>query len=515
MSGVEDSEHFRSSYRPPHSGKHPIPTIAQYKNLKDQQRAQIRQEGIETEDQQPGQLQAAWQAGKDYWNGSSESKPDSGPSAHPADSQQTSQQAAESFSHPSDAQNVNKQEEKQDDEGEKHYMEDTTEQAAVDPKTKRKTMKHRSPEDVEREVTDPVTHLPVTIHDFASKDVKRFVPDVEEDELEDDESVPTGSSPQKTLKEQGRAESSLDHAKQYQQTGLRSMLERFPPPDFEAASHELGEVYNRSTTVTFVAIATGTAIFAVGAPFLPTTLTISGRTFSGGWLTGLFATATFFTVGSILWTAQTWSRNQVQTIWEDAVWSAQHSKAKQDIAGGARESTLWFSKIIGSIWPLINPDLFISVADTLEDVMQASLPSFVRMVSVDDIGQGSEPIRIVGVNWLPKGAASKSVTNDGDLSDDDSKKNPDDNAAGENEGDPRVEAQQDVKDDKPDPDSSKEALEAEEGEFVNLEIAFAYRASRFQRKKERSKNAHIYLSFYLPGNIKLRESCPILLRDQN
>lgn len=50
-------------------------------------------------------------------------------------------------------------------------------------------------------------------------------------------------------------------------------------------------------------------------------------------------------------------------------------------------------------------------------------------------------------------------------------------------------------------------MEAEQGEFVNLELAFAYRAGRIKNKmKDKTKNAHLYLAFYLPGNIKLRKS---------
>jgi hypothetical protein len=47
--------------------------------------------------------------------------------------------------------------------------------------------------------------------------------------------------------------------------------------------------------------------------------------------------------------------------------------------------------------------------------MQASLPSMVRMVAVDDIGQGSEALRILGVRWLPTGAAARSVSAEGKL----------------------------------------------------------------------------------------------------
>ena len=64
---------------------------------------------------------------------------------------------------------------------------------------------------------------------------------------------------------------------------------------------------------------------------------------------------------------------------------------------------------------MINPDLFTNISDMLEDVMQASLPKVVHMVSVTDLGQGSEGFRILGVKWLPKGAANRAVDIDGNL----------------------------------------------------------------------------------------------------
>ncbi len=53
-----------------------------------------------------------------------------------------------------------------------------------------------------------------------------------------------------------------------------------------------------------------------------------------------------------------------------------------------------------------------------------------------------------------------------------------------------------------------EGLEAEEGDFVNVEVAFAYRARTTGAKDltKKSKNAHLFLAFYLPGNIRFRKS---------
>lgn len=139
------------------------------------------------------------------------------------------------------------------------------------------------------------------------------------------------------------------------------------------------------------------------------------------------------------------------------------------------------------------------VSDTLEDVMQASLPRLVRMVSVEDIGQGSEPFRILGVTWLPKAAAGNTVRNDGSLKDND--KDPNHT---QSQGSADVEKSDERHADNG--DATQEGMEAEEGEFMNIEMAVAYRSNRFSRRKMKHRpmqNAHLLLAFYLPGNIKL------------
>jgi Ca2+-dependent lipid-binding protein len=124
----------------------------------------------------------------------------------------------------------------------------------------------------------------------------------------------------------------------------------------------------------------------------------------------------------------------------------------------------------------------------VQDVMQASLPSMVRMVAVEDIGQGSEALRILGIRWLPTGAAARSVSSDGKL------KTP------KEEKDDRTvqDGQEQLK--------RQDTMEAEEGDFVNVEVAFAYRPSTGRGIKSRAKHAHLYLAFYLPGKVKLRKS---------
>lgn len=141
--------------------------------------------------------------------------------------------------------------------------------------------------------------------------------------------------------------------------------------------------------------------------------------------------------------------------------------------------------------------------------MQASLPKVVRMVSVDDLGQGSESIRILGVRWLPTGAAGVSVSKSGKLKGNGDSKHSDRTISGEGEA-------QSVQDNRGDGEKSPqklqedenigEGMEAEEGDFVNVEIAFSYRARTARRGiRDRAKNMHLYLAFYLPGNLRLRK----------
>ncbi|KAK0485958.1 hypothetical protein IW261DRAFT_1548948 [Armillaria novae-zelandiae] len=64
------------------------------------------------------------------------------------------------------------------------------------------------------------------------------------------------------------------------------------------------------------------------------------------------------------------------------------------------ETAAWLNSFLATVWPIINPALFTSVSDMLEDALQATLPKLVHGVRVADIGQGSEPLRILGVRSL-------------------------------------------------------------------------------------------------------------------
>lgn len=144
----------------------------------------------------------------------------------------------------------------------------------------------------------------------------------------------------------------------------------------------------------------------------------------------------------------------------------------------------------------------------IQDVMQASLPSVVRMVSIEDIGQGSESFRILGVRWLPTGASSQSVGSNGKLQNPSNEPN-DRSCPGEGELDQSTEQNDNQSNENGDQKSQgsaqektqiSEGMEAEEGDYVNLEVAFSYRTRASSKKfRDKAKHAHLYVAFYLPG----------------
>lgn len=123
--------------------------------------------------------------------------------------------------------------------------------------------------------------------------------------------------------------------------------------------------------------------------------------------------------------------------------------------------------LLGVVWGLINPDMFQGVADTLEDVMQASVPGIIENVRVAEINQGSNPIRILSLRALPDthmGELKKSIHEEN----------------------------------KKTKDPQEAAADEEGGDFYNLEVSFAYHAKPSgKRASDKARNMHMQLVFYL------------------
>lgn len=144
-----------------------------------------------------------------------------------------------------------------------------------------------------------------------------------------------------------------------------------------------------------------------------------------------------------------------------------HRKRAQQYSPPTPESTEWLNAIIRVAWALVNPEMFVSIADQIEDVMQASLPTFVEAVKVGDMGLGTNPFRFISMRGLPDQMGDKTHPREewitGDHAGENKSQNMDDNS----------------------------------GDYINLELAFAYEATPVQAGDLRASNLHLMIEFFL------------------
>ncbi|TVY52813.1 Meiotically up-regulated gene 190 protein [Lachnellula cervina] len=526
-----DEEAARRDYRAPYSHNHPIPTVQRYREHRSELDGNYKQaEEAQHTEEDDSRLKRAFHSAKTAFKNGDEEHPAGDP--YPTSNRNTDSADRTPADHDSSIPSVPSAEtgkgKSAEQNGEqKHGKEGSsaTEEAAAhtDPKKKRKAMKHNKRDGGGREVTDPVTHLPLIIRDSTEKDLKRA-----------SENEPTPGSNHRSgtgFSESSKSSSQLQTEQEELQDNFDGMRKMFPPPAFDDTRAELTRTYQSALTVALSiivglsAVVLSLLLFMVSTSGSTATETRSRlsheQTRHSSWLYIVLITVTIivFVVGlAVIVLVRGWLAKKVQAIWEDKVWDAARVEEENSTQSGGRlpESVAWMNSLLASVWPLINPDLFTSLADMLEDVMQASLPKIIRMVSVDDLGQGSEAIRVLGVRWLPTGAADQSVDEGGNLKKTSDKEANDRGAPGEgqeenleskargDDDDPEAskKSEQEKKQKEQEQQAMREGMEAEQGDFVNMELAFAYRArSSGKSIKSKAKNAHLYLKFYLPGGI--------------
>lgn len=516
MSDVEE-ETSRRSYGKPYTAKHPVPTIRGYrehKNHIEQQERQASQQANDAisddeqaqDDQETSKPRKAYGAVKAIAKGEDQQGDDS---RHPYQAASRNdpdrplrQDRTDENDDRASIQSIPGMDFEDDPDG-KRPEKSAAEAAAshLDPKQKRKDMKKIKRHGGGREVTDPVTHLPVMLRDMTDRDLAS-APENEPG---------AGTVPRNDTGGVEKTAGQLQSEQQELNKGAAGMQKLFPTPDFEDTKNEMARVYR-------IGMAAGLAVITV-IDLLALVIFSSqsghadGHRHQSSWA-WIWTSSTLVIVLSCaisfgaVFAISGWLSKKVESIFDDETWDARRSEETKTVQSDVElpESTAWLNSLLASIWPLINPDLFSSLADTLEDVMQASLPRVVRMVSIDDMAQGNEAIRILGVRWLPTGAASQSVDSKGNLKPskgndraapgegqiEDGEKNDDAQKSSEEKNDANFQKDE----------AMREGMEAEEGDFVNLELAFAYRArSSGKSIRSKAKNAHLYLKFYLPGGI--------------
>lgn len=119
------------------------------------------------------------------------------------------------------------------------------------------------------------------------------------------------------------------------------------------------------------------------------------------------------------------------------------------------------------MWGLVNPEMLAPVADTIEDIMQASAPGAIENVRIAEIDQGNNALRILSMRALP----------------DEHMQHMKDNTREEIEKNS-------------DPEEAKATEEA--GSYYNMEASFAYHAKPSTGSaSSRARNMHMQLVFYL------------------
>jgi len=117
--------------------------------------------------------------------------------------------------------------------------------------------------------------------------------------------------------------------------------------------------------------------------------------FFGGALYGLIPLGFCVASGVFLWV------KDLITQGRNMEWSSEKDRGETATVNLVPESVEWMNTALGIMWNLINPEMFAGVADTLEDVMVASVPGVIENVRVADISQGSNPLRILSLRALP------------------------------------------------------------------------------------------------------------------
>jgi hypothetical protein len=346
MSGVEDADAQRRKYKAPYTPSHTIPTIQSYKKEKEQREAGaeiVEGDGLSRKER----AQEAYETWKEK---DPRGEPDH-TDVYPTNNQNAPvDDAIEDPDH---------QEIKEEEEDAKKEFEDTTEQGLLehDPKAQRKKMKHRGNDRAEREVTDPVTHLPVSIHDFTVKDLEK---------------APENVAPPRTgTGLMSKSDDELANESVTQKRAHRGMQSLFPTPDFDACGQEIAKIHCRGmifglglVLTVMIGLLLLEKLFDLGSRVESKVLRreSAGKSLSSALLLLLGAA-----LGAVaIWAVRNWTNRKLQDVWERHTWEAERQQGKVRIKQDTPESTQWLNEMLSSVWPLINPDLFISLADTLE-----------------------------------------------------------------------------------------------------------------------------------------------------
>lgn len=194
-----------------------------------------------------------------------------------------------------------------------------------------------------REVTDPITHLPIFIHDSTSAELEA-VPEHETSE------GPAPHSEKNDRPMQGRE----------QQVAHDEMEALFPPPSLEATGQRLASILKTAITAGFSFLLVCTSVLLGGSHLYYA----RGQTEQGNKQTtdlrrSLLVSIVLLLIQAIVSSllvlgTRAWVEKKALSMWNDKIWDT-HDKRKS--ASSVPESVQWLNSLLMSIWPLVNPDV--------------------------------------------------------------------------------------------------------------------------------------------------------------
>ncbi|ORY73645.1 hypothetical protein BCR35DRAFT_307105 [Leucosporidium creatinivorum] len=168
-------------------------------------------------------------------------------------------------------------------------------------------------------------------------------------------------------------------------------------------------------------------------------------------------------------------RRIVENGRKDFAWDVERRRGTEPKQ--AYESVEWLNHVVKSVWPILDPDLFVAGVDLLEDSLKTLSPAVVRTVRVSSVEQGTNSMRILGLRHLPDDMDIAATASEGEK--------PSEDPTG---------AQIPL---------AKEAETSDPGKFINVEATFAYR--RLPPPASKGANAHfiVHMGFGVRKLIKV------------
>jgi len=207
--------------------------------------------------------------------------------------------------------------------------------------------------------------------------------------------------------------------------------------------------------------------------------------FGHGVMGFVFRSSLIGAIAAVAWIASENAGRKVEKEYE-RIRMAMHQQRGEAHSPPTPESVEWLNAIFRLAWGLVNPEMFVPIIDMVEDVLQASLPGVIDAVRIADVGQGTNPLRIVSMRALADLPTHKEYPREewvGLDKDTQSKLQEKDAAKGESND--------------PAKDVSGMADDDQTGDYLNYEISVSYQAQPGQSKKLRLHNMHLMLEFFV------------------